>query len=132
MLHPVPHLELPMASHIIKYSSLFTGVDAATIQRAAAGLPSNIYNTLAQVAGVTPGITPRVTPGFTPGYTPRPGFTPQVGGSSGGGYSGYRVSICPDRQKVSNFSVKLWIFSYPSVLTFVLGAQKNLLVETVL
>lgn len=55
------------------------GVDAATIQRAAAGLPSNIYNTLAQVAGVTP--TPRITPGFTPGYTPRPGFTPQVGGS---------------------------------------------------
>lgn len=29
-------------------------VDAATIQRAAAGLPSNVYNTLAQVAGQTP------------------------------------------------------------------------------
>ena len=56
---------LKKASHTAKYSSLFTGVDAATIQRAAAGLPSNIYNTLAQVAGVTPGITPRVTPGFT-------------------------------------------------------------------
>ena len=28
--------------------------------------------------------------------------------------------------------VKLWIFSYPSVLTFVLGAQKNRLIEMVL
>ncbi|KAL4223178.1 Transcription elongation factor SPT6 [Mactra antiquata] len=73
------------------------GVDAATIQRAAAGLPSNIYNTLAQVAGVnqtgvTPGVTPRgVTPGITPGYTPRTGFTPhtpQVAGSTGGNYAG--------------------------------------------
>ena len=30
------------------------------------------------------------------------------------------------------FSVKLSIFSYSSVLTFVLGAQKNRLIETVL
>ena len=29
-------------------------------------------------------------------------------------------------------SVKLWIFSYPSFLTFVLGAQKNRLIEMVL
>ena len=29
-------------------------------------------------------------------------------------------------------SVKLWIFSYPLILTFVLGAQKNHLIETVL
>ena len=29
------------------------------------------------------------------------------------------------------FSVKYGIFSYPSVLTFVLGAQKNRLIETV-
>ena len=29
-------------------------------------------------------------------------------------------------------SVKLEIFSYPSVLTFVLGPQKNRLIETVL
>ena len=29
-------------------------------------------------------------------------------------------------------SIKLWIFSYPSVLTYVLGAQKNRLIETVL
>ena len=29
-------------------------------------------------------------------------------------------------------NVKLWIFSYPSVLTYVLGAQKNCLNETVL
>ena len=70
-------------SIIISYINVLviSGVDAATIQRAAAGLPSNIYNTLAQVAGVnpsgvTPGITPRITPGFTPGYTPRTGFTP--------------------------------------------------------
>ena len=30
------------------------------------------------------------------------------------------------------FSVKLWLFSYPSVLICVLGAQKNRLIETVL
>ena len=31
-----------------------------------------------------------------------------------------------------NFSVKLWIFYYPSILTYVLGAQKNRVIETVL
>ena len=31
-----------------------------------------------------------------------------------------------------NFSVKMLIFSYPSVLTYVLGAHKNRLIETVL
>ena len=31
------------------------GVDAATIQRATAGLPNSVFNTLAQVAGNTPG-----------------------------------------------------------------------------
>lgn len=46
------------------------GVDAATIQRAAAGLPSNIYNTLAQVASATPRVS-RMTPGVTPGATPQ-------------------------------------------------------------
>ena len=30
------------------------------------------------------------------------------------------------------FSVKLYLFSYPSVLAYVLGAQKNSLIETVL
>ena len=30
------------------------------------------------------------------------------------------------------FSVKLWLFSYPSVKTCVLGAQKNRLIETIL
>ena len=35
-------------------------------------------------------------------------------------------------QKSNIFSVKLQIFSYPSVLSFVLGAQKNHLTETVL
>ena len=44
MVNPVP------ATPSINLQS----VDAATIQRAAAGLPSNIYNTLAQVAGATP------------------------------------------------------------------------------
>ena len=29
-------------------------------------------------------------------------------------------------------SVKLWIFSYPLVVTYVLGAQKNRLIETAL
>ena len=29
-------------------------------------------------------------------------------------------------------SLKLWTFSYPSVVTYVLGAQKNCLIETVL
>ena len=47
-----------------------SGVDTATIQRAAAGLPSNIYNTLAQVAGATPhfqntNYNSATTPGFT-------------------------------------------------------------------
>ncbi|OWF42541.1 Transcription elongation factor SPT6 [Mizuhopecten yessoensis] len=44
------------------------GVDAATIQRAAAGLPSNIYNTLAQVAGAATPRIPRTTPGATPQF----------------------------------------------------------------
>lgn len=55
------------------------GVDAATIQRAAAGLPNNIYNTLAQVAGATPRVaTPRIarlTPGATPQQFPVAGFS---------------------------------------------------------
>ena len=38
--------------------------------------------------------------------------------------------IGPDIQK--KISVKLKIFSYPSMLTFVLGAQKNRLIETIL
>ena len=44
----------------------------------------------------------------------------------------------PDKQQTAisldkqNFSVKLLIFSCPSVLTYVLGAQKNRLIETVL
>jgi hypothetical protein len=54
-------------------------VDAATIQRAAAGLPNNIYNTLAQVAGATPRVaTPRIarlTPGATPQQFPVAGFS---------------------------------------------------------
>ena len=33
---------------------------------------------------------------------------------------------------IDNFSVKMYIFSYPSVLTYVLGAQKKRLIETVL
>ena len=36
----------------------------------------------------------------------------------------------PDKQKIT--SLKLSIFFYPLVLTFVLGAQKNRLIETVL
>ena len=35
-----------------------------------------------------------------------------------------------DKQK--KFSVNLYIFSYPSILTYILGAQKNRLIETVL
>ena len=31
-----------------------------------------------------------------------------------------------------NFQLKLKIFSYPSIVTYVLGAQKNRLIETVL
>ena len=38
-------------------------------------------------------------------------------------------NTCLDEQF---FSVKLYIFSYPSVLTYVFGAQKNRLFETVL
>ena len=36
-----------------------------------------------------------------------------------------------DKQKQKN-SVKMYIFSYPSVLTYVFGAQKDRLIETVL
>ena len=39
------------------------------------------------------------------------------------------VCLCPYTKM---FSIKLSIFSYPSVLTYVLGAQKNRLNETVL
>ena len=39
-------------------------------------------------------------------------------------------SIGPVKQKI--LSIKLLLFSYPSVLTYVLGAQKNRLTETVL
>ena len=39
---------------------------------------------------------------------------------------------CIMEQKSNIFSVKLQIFSYPSVLSFVLGVQKNRLNETVL
>ena len=38
--------------------------------------------------------------------------------------------ISPDRPIF--FSVKWWIFSYPSILSYVLDAQKNRLIETVL
>ncbi|XP_064619005.1 transcription elongation factor SPT6-like [Lineus longissimus] len=72
------------------------GLDAATIQRAAAGLPSSVFNSLAQVAGATPqqfqnagnfsggfgggfnynpmqtpmGVTPMMTPSYHQGMTP--------------------------------------------------------------
>ncbi|XP_052799386.1 transcription elongation factor SPT6-like [Mya arenaria] len=90
-----PSGRTPMVGHTPNFS--MQGVDAAAIHRAAKGLPSNIYNTLAQVAGVTPaaGVTPRVTPGFTPaGFTPRTGFTPHTPQA---GTSGYRsgVSVTP-------------------------------------
>ena len=42
----------------------------------------------------------------------------------------YCTVIGLDKQNF--FSVKLEIFSYPSVLTYILGAQKNRLIETVL
>ena len=40
------------------------------------------------------------------------------------------VLVSPGRQK--KWSVKLLIFSCPSILTFVMGAQKNPLVETIM
>ena len=40
------------------------------------------------------------------------------------------LAIGLDKHKF--LSVKSWIFSYPSVLTYILGAQKNCLIETVL
>ena len=44
-------------------------VDAAAIQRAAAGLPSSVYNTLAQVAGNTPAAGNQYQSGnFNAGY----------------------------------------------------------------
>ncbi|XP_052215259.1 transcription elongation factor SPT6-like isoform X2 [Dreissena polymorpha] len=89
-----PSGRTPMVGHTPSFN--LQGVDAAAIQRATKGLPANIYNTLAQVAGVTPGITPRVTPGFTPAaFTPRTGYTPhtpQVGGS-GTASGSYRTGL---------------------------------------
>ena len=41
----------------------------------------------------------------------------------------FYIYIGLDKQ---NFSIKLLIFSYPLVLTYVLGDQKNRLIETVL
>ncbi|XP_013397141.1 transcription elongation factor SPT6 isoform X3 [Lingula anatina] len=55
------------------------GVDAATLRQAAAGLPSNIYSTLAQVAGATPRATPQI------GSTPQ---SYQTARNFAGGYSG--------------------------------------------
>lgn len=47
---------LGMTSQINQTPSMNLGkLDSAAIQRAAAGLPSSVYNTLAQVAGQTPG-----------------------------------------------------------------------------
>ena len=45
------------------------------------------------------------------------------------------VTQCNTTSDLDNqifFCVKLYIFSYPSILTYVLGAQKNRLTETVL
>ena len=42
------------------------------------------------------------------------------------------MKVCIGRDKQKQINVKLSIFSYPSVLLSVLGAQKNRLIETVL
>ena len=45
----------------------------------------------------------------------------------------HQILICKHRFRYTKkFSLKLLIFSYPSVLAYVLGAQKNRLIETVL
>ena len=41
------------------------------------------------------------------------------------------MAIYPVNQ-TKKISIKLRLFSYPYILTFVLGAQKNCLIETVL
>ena len=49
------------------------------------------------------------------------------------GYTVANLWRYPIRRRVAFASaLELWIFSYPSILTFVLGAQKNRLIETVL
>ena len=45
-------------------------------------------------------------------------------------YGNFQLSMGPDRQ--NKIGVKLYIFSYLSVLAYVLGAQKHSLNETVL
>ncbi|KAK2165050.1 hypothetical protein LSH36_55g00002 [Paralvinella palmiformis] len=84
-------------------------VDVATIQRAAAGLPSSVYNSLAQVAGQTPfgGFnqfqpTPMLTPMMTPAQqqpfvTPAGIGTPMTSATGGitgqyGGHSNWQGS----------------------------------------
>ena len=42
------------------------------------------------------------------------------------------VNMFTDLDKQNCLNVKLKIFSYPFILTYVLGAQKNRLIETVL
>ena len=42
----------------------------------------------------------------------------------------YTIKGSPDKQRI--FSVKVFLYSYPSVKTYDLGAQKNRLIETVL
>ena len=49
-----------------------------------------------------------------------------------GGFCVYAKISKSHEHRFQNFSVKMLVFSYPSVLTYVLGAQKNRLIETVL
>ena len=51
---------------------------------------------------------------------------------SGARYKENTLSYEHRFRQTKNFSVKLRIFSYPSVLTVVLGAQNNHLIEAVL
>ena len=44
----------------------------------------------------------------------------------------WRSFLDPRMTDHRNFSVKLLIISFPSIVTYVLGAQKNRLIETVL
>ncbi|KAK6192106.1 hypothetical protein SNE40_003644 [Patella caerulea] len=99
-----PGARTPMAAYTPSMN--IQGVDPATIQRAAAGLSSNIYNTLAQVASATPqqvGSNRNFTSGFSAGnFNYQPAVTPMMTPMMTPSYHGNQISQqTPSQQAVT-------------------------------
>ncbi|XP_050409437.2 transcription elongation factor SPT6 [Patella vulgata] len=99
-----PGARTPMAAYTPSMN--IQGVDPATIQRAAAGLSSNIYNTLAQVASATPqqvGSNRNFTSGFSAGnFNYQPAVTPMMTPMMTPSYHGNQISQqTPSQQPVT-------------------------------